>query len=65
MGKLRESGDGGNAVFRLAARAERRAADVDSVGSVQQRLAPDFSISRGGQQFKMVTGQAHGRGKQR
>ena len=60
MRKLRECCNIGHAVFGFAARAERRAAYVHRIGTVQHRLTPDFAIAGGGQQFKMVTGQSHG-----
>ena len=63
MGKSHQSGNVGNRVFRLAASAERRAADVHRIRAVQHRLTPDFSVAGGGQQFKMVAGQAHGVGR--
>ena len=59
MRKLREARNISHRVLGLATRAKRRAADVHRIRAVQHRLAPDVGIAGGGQQFKMVAGQAH------
>ena len=54
-----QTGDLAHRVTGVVARAERRAADVNRVRAVQDRLAADVGGPGGREQFKLVGGQAH------
>ena len=62
VGVLHQAGDLRHRVVRMVAGAEGRAADVDGVGPVQDRLAADGGGLGGGQKFQGRGLPVHGRG---
>jgi hypothetical protein len=56
-----QPGDVLHAVVGAGAGAEGRPADVDGVGTVVDGFDADLGVARGGQQFKLVRQERHGR----